>query len=102
MRTDPSGVKCLQYYHHHNTFTRSLAEAFLLSESGFKDFWIKQDCFLNPFWILLFDLLGRNIVGDDAAVNFILADAPGNELGVLRSEIEDEDEFFDPRLGDLG
>jgi len=32
-------------------------------------------------------------VGDDAAIDFLFADAAGDELGVLSAEIEDEDEF---------
>ena len=39
----------------------------------------------------LYDLLGRDIGGDDLGVHAGLADAPGDELGVLRAEVDDED-----------
>ena len=43
------------------------------------------------------DLLEGERAGVDLAVDALLADAPRDELGVLRAEVEDEDEFADGR-----
>ena len=37
------------------------------------------------------DLLGRGVVGDDRREDPALADAAGDQLAVLRSEIDDQD-----------
>jgi hypothetical protein len=35
--------------------------------------------------------LGRDVVPHDLAVHVLLADPPGNELSVLRAEVQDQD-----------
>ena len=39
------------------------------------------------------DALGRQVVAHDLAEDVLLADAPGDELAVLRAEVEDQDAF---------
>ncbi len=44
----------------------------------------------QPFGTDLSDPLGRDIVANDLAINLLLANATGDQLGILRPEIEDE------------
>ena len=46
-----------------------------------------------PLRVQLLDALGREVVADDLAEDVLLAHAPGDELAVLRAEVEDQDEF---------
>ena len=45
----------------------------------------------NPGRLHLLDLVERDRIGMNLAIDFLLPDAPGNELGVLRAEVEDQD-----------
>jgi hypothetical protein len=45
-------------------------------------------------WFALQYLLQRSVIGHDLTVNFALPDTAGDQLGVLRSEIQDNDIFF--------
>jgi hypothetical protein len=44
--------------------------------------------------VFLCDPLKGSVVGEDFTVNPQLAHAPGDELGVLRSKIKDDDFFM--------
>ena len=46
-----------------------------------------------PFGFSSRHALGRQVVADDLAEDVLLAHAPGDELAVLRAEVEDQDEF---------
>ena len=45
---------------------------------------------MSPLGRELADALGRDVVPHDLAVDVLLADAAGDELGVLRAEVEDQ------------
>ena len=46
--------------------------------------------------------LGRDVVPHDLAIDVLLADAAGDELGVLRAEIEDQHFFVGHKAGRAG
>ncbi len=50
----------------------------------------------------LANALGRDVVPHDLAVDVLLAHAPGDQLGVLRAEIEDQHSFVGDQAGRLG
>ena len=45
----------------------------------------------DSFWGKLSDFFYAGVKGDDLRVNLALADAPSDDLGILRSEIEDQE-----------
>ena len=49
----------------------------------------------DPFGRDLAESGGRDVVADDFAVDLLFADAAGDELRVLRTEVEDDDLFID-------
>jgi hypothetical protein len=44
---------------------------------------------------------GREIVADDLTVHLLIPNSPGNQLSVLRAEIENKDSLV-PNLGHTG
>ena len=44
----------------------------------------------DPVWLFAGNGVGRSIEADDLRINLELANAPADDLGVLRTEIEDE------------
>ena len=44
----------------------------------------------KSLWFLLGDFSGRCVEANDLGINLEFANAPGNDLSVLRTEIQDE------------
>src|SRR5438132_12550523 len=82
--------------HLHQTITDSENQ-----DSQVKDLWINlgRTVFVNAgrsarqndaVWLFVRNGVGRSIKADNLRINLQLTDAPTDDLGVLRTEIEDE------------
>ena len=54
---------------------------------------------MMPAGANLADALGRDVVPHDLAIDVLLAHAAGDQLGVLRAEVEDQDFFVGDQSG---